>query len=119
MLVRADGAGGTKQFLAWLTGGRVSYSVGFTLPFHTADRYRLIPEDFWEPAIDTDRRPRDGADVAEFTGILDLPGWPEGMRVIVRRERPHSGLYGKRCNSDSGGAWGPEARERAWCITEE
>ena len=91
VLVRADGAGGTKQFLAWLTGRRVSYSVGYTLPFHTADLYRLIPEDFWEPAIDTDRHPRDGADVAEFTGILNLAGWPEGMRVIVRRERPHPG----------------------------
>ena len=23
--------------------------------------------------------------------MLDLAGWPEGMRVIVRKERPHSG----------------------------
>ena len=34
---------------------------------------------------------RDGASVAEFTGIMDLSGWPAGMRVIVRRERPHPG----------------------------
>ena len=29
--------------------------------------------------------------MAELTGLLDLAGWPEGMRVIVRRERPHPG----------------------------
>src|SRR3982075_1740581 len=30
--------------------------------------------------------------VAELTGpLLDLCGWPAGMRVIVRRERPHPG----------------------------
>ena len=27
----------------------------------------------------------------DFTGLLNLTGWPEGMRVIVRRERPHPG----------------------------
>lgn len=34
---------------------------------------------------------REGGDVAELTGLLDLSGWPAGMRVIVRRERPHPG----------------------------
>ncbi len=23
--------------------------------------------------------------------MLDLPGWPQGMRLIVRKERPHPG----------------------------
>ncbi len=69
----------------------MSYSVGFTLPHETPELYRLIPEHFWEPALDADGRPRDGAAVAEFTGILDLHDWPEDMRVIVRRERPHPG----------------------------
>jgi hypothetical protein len=34
---------------------------------------------------------RDGAEVAELTGLLHLGGWPAGTRVIVRRERPHPG----------------------------
>jgi hypothetical protein len=34
---------------------------------------------------------REGAEVAEVTGLLDLRRWPAGMRVIVRRERPHPG----------------------------
>jgi Transposase DDE domain group 1 len=29
--------------------------------------------------------------VAEITDRLDLTGWPEGARVIARRERPHPG----------------------------
>ena len=32
-----------------------------------------------------------GAWVAELTGLLDLSSWPAGMRVIVRKERPHPG----------------------------
>jgi hypothetical protein len=48
----------------------------------------------WAPAVDTGRSLHDGADVAELTGLLPgLPaaGWPAGMRVIVRRQRPHPG----------------------------
>lgn len=91
VLIRADSAGGTHEFLGWLAGRRLSYSVGFTLPHETPQLYRLIPEDFWESALDPDGQPRDGADVAEFTGILDLGSWPKDMRVIVRRERPQPG----------------------------
>jgi len=29
--------------------------------------------------------------VAELTGQLNLDGWPKGMRVIARKERPHPG----------------------------
>ena len=36
-------------------------------------------------------RSADGAWVAELTGMLDLAAWPKGMRVIVRKERPHPG----------------------------
>jgi len=91
VLVRADGAGGTKAFTNWLTEHRVSYSVGFTLPLDTASLYKLIPDWVWSPALDSDDGVRDGADVVEFTGLLNLEGWPKGMRVIVRRERPHPG----------------------------
>jgi len=91
VLIRADGAGGTREFVTWLTGRRLGYSVGFTLPFETPELYRLIPEDAWTPAYDAHDGIRDGADVAELTGVLTLTGWPKDMRVIVRRERPHPG----------------------------
>ena len=94
VLVRADGAGGTHGFLDWLTGQRLSYSVGFHLPDDIAERLALIPDHVWVPAIDADGEVRDGAWVAEVTGVLDpkiLATWPKGMRVIVRKERPHPG----------------------------
>jgi hypothetical protein len=52
---------------------------------------RRIPTSVWAPAYDADGDVRDGTWVAEFTGLLDLSGWPAGMRVIVRTERPHPG----------------------------
>jgi hypothetical protein len=91
VLVRADGAGHSHQLLEWLTGQRVQYSVGFTLPSDAAELIEKIPDRVWTPAYDADRRPRDGAWVAELTGLLDLTGWPAGMRVIIRKERPHPG----------------------------
>ncbi len=45
----------------------------------------------WTHAVDADGGVREGGDVTELTGLLDLTGWPEGMRIIVRRERPHPG----------------------------
>ena len=29
--------------------------------------------------------------MTELAGLLNLTGWPQGMRVILRRERPHPG----------------------------
>ncbi|WP_282006085.1 IS1380 family transposase [Propioniciclava sinopodophylli] len=91
VLVRADGAGHSHQLLDWLTGQRVQYSVGWTLPSDAGMLIEKIPDRVWTPAYDADRQPRDGAWVAELTGLLDLSGWPPGMRVIIRKERPHPG----------------------------
>lgn len=91
VLIRADGAGGTHEVLTWLTARRLQYSVGFGLsPRHEAT-IRALPQAAWTPAYDPDGVQRDGAWVAEATGLLDLAGWPPGMRVIVRAERPHPG----------------------------
>lgn len=88
VLVRADGAGGTKEFTTWLTGRRVQYSVGHTLPFNTPDLLQHIPDHVWAPAYDSDGGVRKGAYVAELTDLLDLSEWPPGMRVIARKENP-------------------------------
>ena len=93
VLVRIDGAGATHQVVNYLVARRMSYSVGFTLPDNTPDLIKLIPESAWTPAYDAGGRVRPGAWVAELTGLLDLTKhkWPKGMRVIVRKERPHPG----------------------------
>ncbi|MGZ4620299.1 MAG: IS1380 family transposase [Frankiaceae bacterium] len=94
VLVRIDGAGGTHELIAWLTRRRLSYSVGFSLPGDLASiqkKLTEVPAEAWMPAYDADGRLRPGAWVAELTGLFDLSGWPPGMRLIVRRERPHPG----------------------------
>jgi hypothetical protein len=94
VLVRIDGAGGTHELIAWLTRRRLSYSVGFSLPGDlTSIQKKLasIPADAWTPAYDSDSHIRPGAWVADLTGLFDLSSWPPGMRLIVRKERPHPG----------------------------
>ena len=91
VLIRTDGAGGTHAFLEYLTARKLSYSVGFTLTDAMAETVDDIPEDLWIPALDSSGDIRDGAWVAELTGLVHLSGWPAGMRLIMRKERPHPG----------------------------
>jgi hypothetical protein len=93
VLVRIDGAGATHDVVDYLVARGLSYSVGFSLPEATPDLLTLIPDNAWTQAYDSDGKARDGAWVAELTGLLDLSKnkWPAGMRVIVRKERPHPG----------------------------
>jgi len=92
-LIRADSAGGTHEFLKWLTARsrRLEYSVGLTITGDIQDAIGKILAGAWTQAYDGDGEPRHGAWAAEITGMLDLDGWPAGMRVIVRKERPHPG----------------------------
>jgi hypothetical protein len=93
VLIRIDGAGATHEVVNYVVARRMSYPVGFALPGNTAELLKLIPDSAWTPAYDSDRKVRDGARVAELTGLLELGrnGWPKGMRVIARKERPHPG----------------------------
>jgi hypothetical protein len=93
VLFRTDSGGGTHEFLAWLArpGWRLAFSVGFTITGDIQDAIGKIPARAWTPAYDADGLVRPGAWVAELTGMLDLATWPKGMRVIVRKERPHPG----------------------------
>jgi len=93
VLIRTDSGGGTHDFLNWLAspGRRRHYSVGMTITEDLQEAILALPGRVWEPAYDAGGQARPGAWVAELTGLLNLSGWPEGMRVIVRRERPHPG----------------------------
>jgi hypothetical protein len=93
VLIRTDSGGGTHEFLDWLTrpGRRLAYSVGFPITEEIAEAILKVPAHAWTPAYDTEGQVRPGAWAAEITGMLDLSAWPKGMRVIVRKERPHPG----------------------------
>ena len=91
VLIRVDGAGASHELLDWLHRQRLSYSVGFGLTQDLVDQLAALPAQDWQAALDADREPRPGAWVIEATGLMNLSTWPKGMRVIVRRERPHPG----------------------------
>jgi hypothetical protein len=63
--------------------------VGYELTEQVRAAILQIPEDAWVPALDQDGSHRTNGEVAEITDSVDLSGWSEGSRLIVRRERPH------------------------------
>ena len=94
ILIRTDSAGASHAFLHHIRslreqGVRTFFSIGaaITEPIRAAILACLD----WLPAIDGDRDLRDGAEIAEITHLVDLSTYPEGTRMIVRRERPHPG----------------------------
>ena len=93
VLIRTDSGGGTHEFLNWLAspGRRLHYSIGMTIAENMQDAILALRDRVWERAYDADGQLRPGARLAELTGLLDLAGWPKGMRVIVRKERPYPG----------------------------
>lgn len=91
ILVRCDGAGSTKAFLADLVERNISFSVGFSADHKLRDLIAALPDQAWMPAINKDHTARDGAEVAEVRVHESGGGWPTGSRVICRREDPHPG----------------------------
>ena len=88
VLIRTDGAGASHEFLDWLHRRRLSYSIGFDLPEDTTQLLKKIPADVWTLAFDAHDEIRDGAWVAELTGLLDLSGWPPGCGSSPARNDP-------------------------------
>ncbi|HEX9174836.1 MAG TPA: IS1380 family transposase [Mycobacterium sp.] len=91
VLIRCDGGGYSHKFFAGVIDRKLEFSVGWQANLDVADAITLLPETAWTPAYDSDGQPREGADVTELSGLLELTGWPAGTRVIARREVPHPG----------------------------
>lgn len=103
VLVRADTGACSKVSLHKITDAGLEYSIGFQAQDTVKAAVEAIPEQAWRAALDGDGEPREGAQVAGLTGWMPIPvtqqrasrpgpkDWPEGMRVIARRERPHPG----------------------------
>ena len=93
VIVRADSAGGSRNLCAEFRARNVGFAVvarsdaqvKAAISVAVGDEWR------WDPALTQAGGPRSGAAVAELTDLVDLSGWPEGTRLIVRREPLHPG----------------------------
>lgn len=102
VLVRTDAAGATQMFAQHLAVTGVEFSLGANLGhFDTHTALAALPAPAWTPPYQARKpragetgvqiEPRDGAWVAEATGLVELSAWPPGTRLILRKERPHPG----------------------------
>ncbi|GGY14007.1 hypothetical protein GCM10010358_77800 [Streptomyces minutiscleroticus] len=100
-LIRTDSGGGTHEFVDWLSarGRWLSYSVGMTITDAIHQAVLKIPASAWTPAVEPDGEVCAGARVVELDGGC-LKGWPKGMRLIVRKERPHPGAQLRFTDAD-------------------
>ena len=109
VLVRTDSAGCSKALLHRLSDLGLQYSVGFPAMETVKTALDALPSQAWRPALDSDGEAREGAQVAELTTWLPEPvhatrpgpqTWPDGMRVIARREIPHPGAQLRLTDED-------------------
>jgi hypothetical protein len=91
ILVRADTAGATHALLDYCREEELRFSVGYELTEPVRRAILQTSQDAWISALDQDGSARTNGEVAEITHLVDLSAWPEGARLIVRRERPHPG----------------------------
>ena len=101
VLVRCDTAGSTHKFAAACRAAGAGFSFGYPVDTRVQDAVDTLNiGNAWYPAIDTDGGIRDGAWVAEATDLVNLASWPEGTRLILRKERPHPGAQLRFTDAD-------------------
>lgn len=100
VLVRCDSGGQTHAFTEFCAQAGVAFAVTLNHYPALAEAIGTIAERAWTPAVDDHGAPRENGHVVEVTDALDLTAWPEGSRVIVRRERPHPGAQLRLADTD-------------------
>jgi len=92
VIARTDSAGCSHEFLDACKERNVRFVVGHRLTQTEAWAAVSVPKKRWQTAISADGTDEcEGREVAEITDLVDLSGWPEGTRMIARREEPHPG----------------------------
>jgi hypothetical protein len=91
ILARSDSAGASHDFAAGCRETRIRFSLGYAINQTVREQILALEESAWKPAVNQDGQPREGAWVAELTETVNLDSWPQGTRLICRRERPHPG----------------------------
>ena len=95
VVARGDSAMATCGFVSYARSAGVAVSVSLPIGDHPkvqAAIHRLHADaDAWTPAVRPDGGVRDGAHVAELADVPLGEHWPDGLRIIVRREPLHPG----------------------------
>ena len=91
ILARTDIGGRTHAFTQDCRDAGIRFSVGYEVDERVRGAIMELPGSAWQGAIDGEGSEREGAQVTELTDHVELSSWPEGTRLIVRRERPHPG----------------------------
>ncbi len=94
VVVRTDSAGCTYGFVDGCRARNIGFAVVARSNKQVAAAISRTFTDTvsrWAPARRQNGEVRGGAEVAELTDLVDLTGWPDGTRLIVRREPLHPG----------------------------
>jgi hypothetical protein len=99
VVVRSDSAGGTKAFTAGLRRRNIGFQVVARSQTAVAAAITTANEDpsRWETAVNQDGSVIEATDgglvtaVCDVTDLVDLTGWPDGTRLIIRRQPLHPG----------------------------
>ena len=100
VVVRSDSAGGTKAFVAGCRDRNIGFQVVTRRQTAVSAAIATANEDpdRWKQALDPDGSNDDTvtssglvSSVCEVTDLVDLTGWPEGTRLIIRRQPLHPG----------------------------
>ena len=110
LLIRVDGAGATHGLLQHLealntTRRTVRYTVGWKITLEDEAAIAQLSQSAWEASLTQGGELQEGYQVAELTGVNTRDGWPEGMRLIVRRVQPSRRQMKKLTNFEEKTGW--------------
>lgn len=101
VVVRSDSAGATHALAKACRDRETGFSFGYPVDVRVQDAVDTLNRgNAWYPAIESTGEIRDGAWVAEATGLVNLSAWPAGTRLILRKERPHPGAQLRFTDAD-------------------
>ena len=109
LVVRIDAAGCSATLAAKLRDRNIGFMVSARSnpAVEAAIRSVLGEPDRWHNSPrQRPRRKRSHAQVADLADLVDLSGWPEGTRLIVRREPLHPGAQRSLFPSENFRYWG-------------
>ncbi|MBF6558422.1 MAG: IS1380 family transposase [Acidimicrobiales bacterium] len=108
VIMRADSAGCTEDFLAACRARNVGFYVSArsNAQVTAAIMDAIGIEEVWLPALAQDGEAKAGAAVAELTSLIDGKKFPSGTRLIIRREPLHPGAQRSLFPSLDYGYWG-------------